>query len=175
MNATDPQPAQPLHWTGPPAVDPRRKSPLLASVLSAMPGLGQVYVGYYKQGFIHVIVVATVIMLLNNSGHASPLIPALGIFLPFFWLYNIVDAGRRASFYNQALAGIQGVDIPQEMSLPSPGGSVAGGMVLIGVGLVLLSNTLFGYTLDWLEEWWPAIPVIFGIWLVVRGLMDRQR
>ena len=33
--------------------DPRRKSPVLALVLSLMPGLGQVYVGYYNQGFIN--------------------------------------------------------------------------------------------------------------------------
>jgi len=140
-----------------------------------MPGLGQVYVGYYRQGFIHVTVVAAVIAVLNVASTSSPLIPLLGIFLPFFWLYNIVDAGRRATFYNQALAGVDGVNIPPEMALPSPGGSVAGGVILITFGIVLLSHTVFDFSLDWLEDWWPAIPVIFGIWLVVRGMKDRQK
>jgi hypothetical protein len=139
-----------------------------------MPGLGQVYVGYYKQGFIHIIVVGSVIALLASSSNDNPLLPLFGLFLPFFWLYNIVDAGRRAAYYNQALAGMEGVEVPEEMSLPSPGGSIAGGVVLIAIGAVLLSNTLFGFTLDWLEDWWPAIPVIFGVWLVLRGLKDRQ-
>jgi hypothetical protein len=164
-------------WSDPAAVaaaDPRRKSPVLACILSAMPGLGQVYVGYYRQGFIHATVVAAVISVLNIASNNSPLVPLFGMFLPFFWLYNIVDAGRRATFYNQALAGVDGVDIPPEMALPSPGGSVAGGVILIAFGAVLLSHTVFDYSLEWLEDWWPAIPVIFGIWLVVRGMKDRQ-
>jgi len=171
--------AQPQQqWSDPAAVaaaDPRRKSPVLACILSAMPGLGQVYVGYYRQGFIHVAVVAAVIAVLNVSANNSPLIPLFGIFLPFFWLYNIVDAGRRATFYNQALAGVEGVKIPQEMELPSPGGSVAGGVILISFGIVLLSHTVLDYSLEWLEDWWPAIPVIFGVWLVARGMKDRQK
>ena len=61
-----------------------------------MPGLGQVYVGYYQRGFIHVLVAATIITLLAN-GAADALIPLLGLFLGFFWLYNMVDAYRRAS------------------------------------------------------------------------------
>src|SRR5512135_301327 len=63
--------------------DPRRKSPALAFILSGMPGLGQVYVGYYQQGFAHVLVVTTLILLLaSRSIHA--LAPAFGFFLAFF-------------------------------------------------------------------------------------------
>ena len=49
--------------------DPRRKSPVLATILSVMPGLGQVYVGYYKLGFIHMIVFGTTIAILNTRFH----------------------------------------------------------------------------------------------------------
>ena len=48
--------------------DPRRKKPFLASVLSIMPGLGQVYVGYYKQGFVNAITVALLISFLTLEG-----------------------------------------------------------------------------------------------------------
>jgi TM2 domain-containing membrane protein YozV len=47
--------------------DPRRKSPLFATFLSAMPGLGQVYVGYYQRGFINAVVVGTLIALLTST------------------------------------------------------------------------------------------------------------
>ena len=50
-----------------------------------------------------VVVVGTAISLLASES-VMPLAPLLGIFLAFFWLYNIVDAGRRATFYNHALA-----------------------------------------------------------------------
>jgi hypothetical protein len=152
--------------------DPRRKSPLVACLLSAMPGLGQVYVGYYRLGFIHMVVFGATISILAEAA-IPPLIPLLGIFLPFFVLYNIIDAGRRAIFYNQALAGIEGVDIPPEMKMPTAGGSVAGGLALIVIGAVLLSNTLFGFSLTWLKEWWPVIPVGLGVWLVFRGIQEK--
>ena len=48
----------------PTANDPLRRSPFLATVLSIVPGLGQVYIGYYQLGFIHAIVVAAVVLLL---------------------------------------------------------------------------------------------------------------
>ena len=153
--------------------DPRRKNVILACILSLMPGLGQVYVGYYKLGFIHVGVAAGTIAMLSAS-LPDPLYPLFGIFLPFFVLYNIVDAGRRAAYYNQALDGVAGVEMPAELSLPSPGGSLAGGLVLIAVGVVLLSNTALGFSLEWLEQWWPAAPILFGIYLVYRGLQERS-
>src|SRR5512140_2655193 len=110
--------------------DPRRKSPALAAILSAMPGLGQVYVGYYQQGFAHVLIVATLILLLaSRSVHA--LAPAFAFFLAFFWLYNMIDAFRRASFYNQALAGLASVQMPPDITLPKGQGSLIGGVALI--------------------------------------------
>jgi hypothetical protein len=48
-------------WTS--AMDPRRKSVALASILSCMPGLGQVYVGYYHLGFIYILVVTGLITI----------------------------------------------------------------------------------------------------------------
>ncbi len=153
--------------------DPRRKNVILACILSLMPGLGQVYVGYYKLGFIHVAIAASTIATLSSS-LPGPMYPLLGFFLPFFWLYNIIDAGRRAAFYNQALDGVAGVEMPAEMGLPSPGGSIAGGVVLMGVGVVLLSNTVLGFSLRWLEEWWPAAPILFGAYLVYRGVQERS-
>jgi hypothetical protein len=158
------------------AVDPRRKSPLLACILSMMPGLGQVYVGYYKLGFIHMAVWGSALALAIWAGQSVvALLPATVVFLVFFYLYNVIDAGRRASYYNQALAGIEGVELPTEMSLPTPGGSLAGGVVLIIVGVVLLSNTLFDMSLAWLEDWWPVVPVLVGVWLVARGMQERRR
>ena len=84
--------------------DPRRKSPLLASFLSAMPGLGQIYVGYYRHGFVNALVIGGLCSFMEPA--PSTLVPLAAIFLAFFWLYNIVDAGRRALFaYVRSLFG----------------------------------------------------------------------
>ncbi len=151
--------------------DPRSKSPALAAVLSMMPGLGQVYVGYYQRGFVHALVISGIITLMVNTTVPLPLFP---MFMAFFWLYNIIDAARRASLYNEALAGRSSIDLPQDFKMPGLQGTFAGGFVLIVVGFILLLNTRFGVSLDWLEEWWPAAPILFGAFLLYRAIQDRR-
>ena len=153
--------------------DPRRKSPLLASFLSAMPGLGQVYVGYYQRGFIHAIVVSTLIAMLSVD--IGPLTPLAALFLAFFWLYNIVDAGRRALLYNEALAGRIGFELPEDFKTPALAGSIPGGLAIAVVGGVLLSHTRFRMPLDWLNEWWPVALILFGVYLVGRSVLARSQ
>ena len=156
-----------------PGRDPRSKSPALAAVLSMMPGLGQVYVGYYQRGFVHAILVSGIITLLA-SGAIYALTPLFALFMAFFWLYNIIDASRRASLYNEALAGRSSIELPEDFKMPGLQGTFAGGFVLIVVGFVLLLNTRFGVSLDWVEEWWPAAPILFGAFLLYRAIQDRR-
>ena len=154
--------------------DPRRKSPVLALVLSAMPGLGQIYVGYYQQGFVNALIVASLIGLLH-TGVLHRIEPLFGFFLAFFWLYNLVDAWRRAVFYNNALAGLGPAELPEDHPLPTTGrGSMAAGVALIVVGVVLLGNTLFNISLEWLEYWWPLAFVAIGAWLVYQNVVSRS-
>ena len=154
-----------------PGRDPRSKSPALAAVLSMMPGLGQVYLGYYQRGFVNALVIAGIITLMYNVDVPYPLTP---MFMAFFWLYNIIDAARRATLYNEALAGRSSIDLPQDFKMPGLQGTFAGGFVLIVVGFILLLNTRFGVSLDWLEEWWPAAPILFGAYLLYRAIQDRR-
>lgn len=154
--------------------DPRTKSPTLAAVLSLMPGLGQVYVGYYPRGFVHTVVVAGLISILAAS-HGDAYVPLLSIFMVFFWLYNVIDAARLASLYNQALAGGREPDLPEGFKLPGMGGSILGGAVLIVAGFVLLLHTRWGVRLDWVEEWWPVFPMLFGAYLLGKAILERQK
>ena len=153
--------------------DPREKNAALACFLSLMPGLGQVYVGYYQRGFMHILIVGSVIAILAESP-VDELIPLFGIFLPFFWLYNIIDAGRRAGLYNHALRGGAGVELPLD-AIPGTSGSVFGGAVLIGAGLLMLMYTRYGMSMRWIEEWWPVAPIAFGVWLVLQGLSKTRK
>jgi TM2 domain-containing membrane protein YozV len=147
------------------------KSPVLASFLSIFPGLGQVYVGYYQRGFAHMLTMALCITLLASG--IGDLTPLVALFLAFFWLYNIVDAGRRAALYNQALDGIGKVEMPQDLELPF-GGSLVGGATVAVLGVLLLLNTRFDMSLAWVGEWWPLALVGFGVYLIAKWWQSRD-
>jgi len=154
------------------ADDPLRRSPVLASILALVPGLGQAYTGYVRLGFIHAIVVAALISFMAASAEGA-LIPLAALFLSFFWLYGIVDAGRRAVLVNQALLGRLDVDLPVALSDPGFRGSLPGGVAVMALGAVLLANTLFDVSLRWVEDWWPAAVIAFGAFLIYRSVQDR--
>jgi hypothetical protein len=152
--------------------DPERKSPILAAFLSCMPGLGQVYVGYYQRGFTHALIMAGIIFVLNIRG-TEMLQPLLGPFLAFFWLYNVIDAGRRAALYNHAAQGLGEFEMPSDFKMPGLRGSMILGLIVMVASGIFLSNTLFDLPLDWVENWWPVAPLLFGAYLLVRGIIDR--
>jgi len=164
-------------YTVPMPPDPRRKSPGLAALLSVVPGLGQVYVGYYQRGFIHAITAFSILALLSweDNGGGEALAPLLGPFLMFFWLYNIIDAGRRASLLNFSLAGVDPIELPSDFRAPGFGGSIAGGIALMVFGGIALAHLRFGMPIEWLQSWWPVVPFAFGTWLVVKALRDRGK
>jgi TM2 domain-containing membrane protein YozV len=154
--------------------DPRRKSPWLAAILSAMPGLGQIYVGYYRQGFVNAVVVGGLIALLAGSVITGDMQGVVGFLMAFFWLFNVIDAARRASLYNQALAGLRPMDLPEDARAPYHTGSLIGGLALIAAGFVLFGRTMYGMSLQWVEHWWPMAIVGVGVWLVYEDWRSRQ-
>lgn len=152
--------------------DPRHKSPALAAVLSVVPGLGQIYIGYYVRGFVIAAILLIVILVAAES--RDPVGPMLVMFAMFFWAFNLIDAGRMAALYNHFTAGADTIQMPEDFKLPRMGGSIIGGVVLLAFGSIALSNTAFGYRLDWLEDWWPVFPLALGAYLLARGVMDHM-
>ena len=164
-----------------PGAGPRlpRKSPTVAGLLSLMmPGIGQVYVGCYRLGFIHNVIFGMIIAVLVGGGPFEGLVPTTALFLSFFIIYNVVDAARRATLYNLALDGADGIELPElpdmNASLPKFAGSTTGGAALIALGVVLLSNTLLGLSLDWVASWWPLGLVGLGVYLLVKARRERR-
>jgi hypothetical protein len=173
------QPGRPVrgaNWQGANqyAVGPQGKSSALATILSLMPGLGHVYVGYYQQGFINIMVAASLITLLASKS-LGRMTPFFGLFLAFFWLYNMIDAWRRACFYNQALVGAENLDLPDSMKMAPGRAGLVSGVVLIILGVLAFAHTMFDYSLEWLAEWWPIALVIIGGYLIAQAVLDRQK
>jgi TM2 domain-containing membrane protein YozV len=150
--------------------DPRRKSPLLAAMLAVIPGVGQLYIGYYMRGIATAAAFVLAVMMGALVGQA--LIELSVMSAIFIWVFNLIDAGRMAALYNHAAVGSGVVEMPEDFKLPAIGGSILGGVALLLFGGIALSNTAFDYSLQWLEDWWPAFPLALGLYLLVRGVMD---
>jgi len=152
--------------------DPRDKSARLAAAMSVVPGLGQIYIGYYVRGFITAATFLLLIFMANMVGVNAA--PVFGFSAAFVWMFNIIDAGRTAALYNHSLAGAQSIELPDNFKMPAAGGSLAGGALLAAFGLIALSNTALGFSLYWLENWWPLFPLALGVYLVVVGMKERS-
>ncbi len=147
------------------------KSSAAAGWLSIMPGMGQIYLGYYQRGFIHIMICATLITALARGvGSLSPL---FAIFLAFFLFYNILDASLRASLVNRAIAGLHGSDLPDDFEMPGSGGGLGTGIILTVLGGLIFLNTKFDVSLDWLEEWWPLALVAGGVYLIRKNMQKK--
>lgn len=144
-----------------------RKSPALAGFLSMLPGLGQAYVGYYTSGFINIAVVGAIISLLssNNVRGAEPF---LGLFLSFFWVFNIIDAVRKAKLYNLFAVGEAESPVPTDSPL-------LGGVALVVIGLLLTLTVTFDVDLVWLEDVWPLFLLALGLYLLWRYRVARKQ
>jgi hypothetical protein len=148
--------------------DNRRKSPVLATFLSCFPGLGQVYVGFYQVGFLFIIVTAGIIGMLNSPGSRGAE-PFLGVFLAFFWIFNMIDANRRAQHYNRVVQGLAVEELPEGFPMGGNMGSVPVGVILVAAGFLFILDLNFGVSLEWIENWWPLALVGFGGWLIYKA------
>ena len=149
------------------------KSPVLASILSCMPGVGQVYVGYYQQGFINMLVVASTIAALA-SGSFHGMEPFFGVFLAFFWIFNMIDANRRAVHYNRVSEGLGGEDVPEDFKLPGVGGSLFAGSALVIIGVLFILDLNFDVSLSWVKDWWPVGLIAFGGNLIYKARQKAE-
>jgi hypothetical protein len=183
QNGTNiPETPAPAAYRGEPRyeVPPQRRRDLpykqgwLAGLLSGLfPGLGQVYVGYYRHG----IVIATIFVVIITGlagGDLDGLEPLLGMSIGFTWLYGIVDAARRAQAVNRALDGMAGHELPEDMELPGAGGSMVGGVLLVILGIILVAHTRFDVDMEWLADWWPLALIGFGGWLIYKARAEKS-
>jgi len=140
------------------------KNPGLAALFSFLfPGLGQVYNGQPARALVFF---SAFVGSIYATAEINPL--PFALFIPFAYLYNIVDAWRSASMINARSAG--GVVEAEEDVTESP----AWGGTLVAMGLVLLFNNLGWFDLAALRRYWPLLLVVAGVALVYGSLRKRK-
>jgi Domain of unknown function (DUF5668) len=182
MNEINPTPPPPQSFPAPVAppappppvayVLPGRppiKSPALAGLLSALPGLGHVYLGLYQRAAIFFAVFALLQVLLDRSRHSGPGIP---LFIAFWWFFVLIDAVRQAKAIN-ATGQPEGNLVITEKSFKASG-SLALGVFLMLFGVFFLIDRFVPIDLSLVLDWWPLLLIAFGGWQVFSYYKSRQ-
>jgi TM2 domain-containing membrane protein YozV len=139
------------------------KNPILATVLSLFPGLGQVYNGQPAKAFVFFAVWVTSIW---GTAEINPF--PFAFVIPFAYLYNLVDAYRSAAAINARFLG--GVALEEDEGPESP----AWGGTLVALGAVLLMHNLGWIDLARLERYWPVLLIAGGIAMVYGSMKKRK-
>lgn len=150
-----------------PARPQRFKNPWLAGLLSAFPGMGNVYNGLYLRG-VTFFVLAFVLIYMTAEVH-----PLFGFVVAFLWIFNALDAYRQATLINYGYGAEPDLS-HLKRSQASTGEKLISGGVLLAVGSLALLDRFFRIDLDWVVELWPVTLILAGGWLVWSALQSRK-
>lgn len=156
---------------GTPVVVTSGPSPGLAGVLAGFfPfGVGAVYNGQYAKGLAHLLIFVALVLGASQGGDTGGAIFGLGI--AFFYVYQIIDAVRSAHAIRL------GQPAPDPFGLSRAFGSgertdfsrvPVGAVVLIGLGVLFLLNTMGLFHAYWVHRLWPLILIVIGVWLFMK-------
>ncbi len=159
----EPAPSQVPAPPAPPG--PLRRSPGLALVLSFFPGLGHLYLGLYQRAFAIFLCFAVSIWLGEHS--------SLGILIAFVWFFAVIDAYRQAQYFNLGLAPEPIVGTAHGRSAKR--GALGLGVFLVAIGLLMLYNQFYPIDFSFLQDWWPLLLVLAGVYLVAAHFVEKQR
>jgi hypothetical protein len=151
---------------------PGTPSPALAFILGFIPGVGAIYNGQYAKGLVHAVVFGLIVTILN-SRHVGGFEPMFGIFLAIWVFYMAFEAHHTAA---KRRSGQSVDELSSLMTIPAnPGGVPIGPMILIGLGVLLLLDTLDLISFDRLARYWPLLLIAGGAYMLYVRVEGRVR
>jgi Domain of unknown function (DUF5668) len=136
------------------------KKPAVAGLLSALPGVGHLYLGLYQRAAAFFSIWVLIIAFVDRAPHSGP----LPIFIPFWWFFVLIDAVRQAHAINAT--GAPEANLVTGEKPIKVQGSLAFGIFLILFGAFFLLDRFVTIDLSFLLDWWPAAVILFGAWQV---------
>jgi LiaI-LiaF-like transmembrane region len=168
------------HTVTQPAGAPGAGSPIIATLLGFIPGMGAVYNGEYTKAIVQVAVFAGLIMGVNATSSASYQV-FFGLAIACFYLYMPIDSYRVAkagqvAFQAVPLAapqpGAPAVVAPivpeAPAAQPARGASWIGPVVLVVLGVFFLLGNFGLLEGDWAKVFVPVLLILLGAWLIWR-------
>jgi hypothetical protein len=147
-------------------------SPALAFILGFIPGVGAIYNGQYAKGLVHAVVFGLIITILN-SGHVGNFQPLFGIFLAIWVFYMAFEAHHTAA---KRRSGERVDELSSLMNIPGNAGGVpVGPVVLIGLGVLMLLDTLDLISFERVSRYWPLLLIVGGAYMLYVRVEGRVR
>jgi TM2 domain-containing membrane protein YozV len=138
-------------------------SPVLAFILGFIPGVGAIYNGQYIKGLIHAVIFGLIVSLIS-SANDTPGEPFLGILLCAYIFYMAFEA------YHTARKRQMGLPVEEWSSLINPSRTAhrapVGPIVLIGIGVLFLLDTLHLIEFRAIGRFWPVILIVMGAYML---------
>ncbi len=132
--------------------------------------MGAIYNGQYAKGLVHAVVFGLLVTAISSHTlHGFE--PLLGILIAVFVFYMAIEA------FHTARKRDAGEPIEEFSSLMIPGdnGFPTGAVVLIGLGFLLLLNTLNLISMEAVMRFWPAGLILIGVYMLYSRMRGGTR
>lgn len=174
--AVPPQPQQTIYPpTGAAAPPPRPApnsgpNPAIAGILAGFfPfGVGPVYCSQYAKGLSYLLIF---VLLIYGANHAGGWDWVFGLGIAFFYVYQIIDSVKTAHAIQAGQPAPDPLGFGQTFSAGDKFEAnkvPIGAVVLIGLGILFLLNTL-GIMEYGFDRFWPLILIFLGAWMFYRN------
>jgi hypothetical protein len=145
-------------------------APPLAFLLGFIPGVGAIYNGQYAKGLVHAVVFGLLVTAISSRSLRG-FEPMLGILIGVFVFYMAIEAFHTAKKRNagEPIEEFSSLMGGNENSFPT------GALVLIGLGFLLLLNTLDLISIDAVVRFWPLGLIALGGFMLYSRLKGATK
>ena len=160
---------------GVPVVVSSGPSPGLAGVLAGLfPfGVGQVYTGQYAKGLAHLLIFSALVWGASSGNGYEPF---FGIAIAGFYVYQIIDSVRSAHAIRLGQPAPDPFGLGRTFTATTGERTIdhrqvpVGAVILIGLGVLFLFDTMGVFPLHWIGRAWPVILIVLGVWMFMKRM-----
>ncbi len=164
------RPSQERASGGPPpaSAPPKSENPGIAFALGLIPGVGAVYNGEFFKAAAHIVTFAVLIQFAEAGPPGNGVFVLLAVAFYFYMPFEAYFTAKKRSLRSAGIDLETPIDRLHQQFDGIRNKELWGGLGMVAVGIVFLADSLGILPLRWVAPYWPALLIIFGVWLVVK-------